>query len=83
MSTIKINVKVVERTAQALLVSDGRKEVWVPLSQIEEVIEEPGLFGSEITGILVPDWLAADKGLQQHQDDATLDMFGGAVCATP
>jgi hypothetical protein len=77
MSTIKINVKVVERTGHALLVSDGRQEVWVPISQIEEVIEEPGLFGSEVTAIVVPDWLAADKGLQQHQDDATLDLFGG------
>lgn len=79
MSTIKINVKVVERTALALLVSDGRKDVWVPLSQIEEVIEEPGLFGPEVTAIMVPDWLAADKGLQAGQDDATLDLFGGAA----
>lgn len=78
MSTIKINVKVVELTDLALLVSDGRKEAWVPLSQIEEVIEEPGLFGPEVTAIVVPTWLATDKGLQQLQDDDTLDMFGGA-----
>lgn len=77
MSTIKINVKVVERTGMALLVSDGRQQVWVPISQIEEVIEEPGLFGSEVTAIVVPDWLAADKGLQAGQDDDTLDLFGG------
>ena len=79
MSTIKINVKVVERTDLALLVSDGRKEAWVPLSQIEEVIEEPGVFGPVVTAIVVPEWLATDKGLQQLQDDDTLDMFGGAV----
>jgi len=79
MSTTKINIKVVERTDLALLVSDGRKEAWVPLSQIEEVIEESGLFGPVITAIVVPEWLAADKGLQKHQDDDTLDMFGGAV----
>lgn len=79
MSTIKINVKVVERTDLALLVSDGRKEAWVPLSQIEEVIEEPGLFGPIITAIIVPEWLAADKGLQpDHQDEDTLDLFGDA-----
>lgn len=79
MSTVKIHVKVVERTDLALLVSDGRKEAWVPLSQIDEVIEEPGLFGMEVTAIVVPEWLASDKGLQQvNQDDDTLDLFGGA-----
>ena len=79
MSTTKINVKVVERTDLALLVSDGRKEAWVPLSQIEEVIEEPGLFGPVITAIVVPEWLAADKGLQQLHDDDTLDLFGSVA----
>ncbi len=80
MNTIKINVKVVERTGLAMLVTDGHKEAWVPLSQIEEVIEEPGLFGTEVTAIVVPEWLAADKGLRQHQaDDDTLSLFGGAI----
>lgn len=80
MSSVKINVKVVERTSLALLVSDGHKEVWVPLSQIEEVIEEPGLFGPEVTAIVVPTWLATDKGLQQdNQDEDTLDLFGDAA----
>lgn len=79
MSTIKIKVKVVERTNLALLVSDGRKEAWVPWSQIEEAIQEEGLMGPEITAIVVPQWLADDKGLKQHQKDAdTLDLFGGA-----
>lgn len=81
MSTIKINVKVVERTDLALLVSDGRKEAWVPLSQIEEVIEEPtGSFGLvTTTSIVIPDWVAREKGLQQlNQDEDTLDLFGGA-----
>lgn len=79
MNTVKINVKVVERTDLALLVSDGRKEAWLPLSQIGEVIEEPGLFGIEVAAIVVPTWLATDKGLQVvNQDDNTLDLFGGA-----
>lgn len=78
MSAVKINVKVVERTDLALLVSDGRKDAWVPLSQIEEFIEESGPFGPVVVAIVVPDWLAADKGLQQLQDDDTLDLFGGA-----
>lgn len=79
MSTVTINVKVVERTDLALLVSDGRKEAWVPLSQIEDTIEEEdGMFGVNITAIIIPEWLATDKGLQQgNQDENTLDMFGG------
>lgn len=79
MSTIRINVKVVEQTDLALLVSDGRKEAWVPLSQIEDTIEEEdGMLGVNITAIIIPEWLASDKGLQQaHQDEDTLDLFGG------
>ena len=78
MSTIKINVKVMERTNLSWLVTDGRKQAWVPISCIEEVIEEPSLFGMEVAAIVVPEWLATDKGLQQlNQDDDTLDLFGG------
>ncbi|OGB26224.1 MAG: hypothetical protein A3I66_00810 [Burkholderiales bacterium RIFCSPLOWO2_02_FULL_57_36] len=80
MSSLKINVKVRGRTSLAMLVFDGQKEAWVPLSQIQEVIEESGLFGDEVTAIVVPDWVAAEKGLQQlQQDDDTLDLFGGDV----
>ena len=80
MSTIKINVNVVERTDLALLASDGRKEAWVPLSQIEEVIEEPGLFGPKVTAIVLPEWLATDKGLQPgNQDEHTADLFRGSA----
>lgn len=81
MSTVKINVKVVEHTDLALLVSDGCKEAWVPLSQIDEVITEPSCGGPMVTAIVVPKWLAADKGLMQRggQDDDTLDMFGGVA----
>lgn len=78
MSTVKLHIKVVERTDLAWLVSDGRKEAWVPISCIDEVIEESGLFGPEVTAIVVPDWLATDKGLQpSNQDEDTLDLFGG------
>jgi hypothetical protein len=80
MTSIKINIKVVERTALALLVSDGHKDAWVPLSQIEEVFEEDdGMLGTNITAIVIPKWLAEDKGLKHHQLDVdTLDLFGGA-----
>ena len=79
--TIKINIKVVERTPLALLVSDGHKDAWVPLSQIEEVFEEDdGMLGTNITAIVIPVWLAETKGLKQHQQDVdTFDLFGGAA----
>lgn len=81
MASVKIHVTVVQRTDLALLVNDGCKDAWVPHSQIEEVIEEPTgpLRLVDITAIVIPDWLAKDKGLQpQQQDEDTLDLFGGA-----
>lgn len=41
MTTIKINVTLHARTDHAILVSDGQRQAWVPLSQIEEEITEP------------------------------------------
>ena len=82
MNTVKINVRLVSRTDLAILVNDGQREVWVPLSQVEEEIEEPkGNFGLvTTTAIVVPDWVAAEKGLRQiNLDEDTLDMFGGAA----
>lgn len=38
-NTVKINVTLVSRTDLAILVNDGRREVWVPLSQVVEEIE--------------------------------------------
>ena len=81
MSTVKINVTLLGRTDHAILVSDGQREAWVPLSQIEDEIKEPtGSFGLvTTTSIVIPDWVAREKGLQQlNQDEDTLDLFGGA-----
>lgn len=80
MSSVKIAVTLLGRTDLAILVSDGQREAWVPLSQIEEEIEEPkGNFGLvTTTAIVVPDWVAREKGLQQlTQDEDTMDLFGG------
>lgn len=80
-TTVKINVELISRTDLAILVSDGQRQAWVPLSQIEETIEEPtGPMGTiTTTAIVVPDWVAREKGLQQRgQDVDTLDLFGGA-----
>lgn len=82
MSSVKIAVTLLGRTDLAILVSDGQREAWVPLSQIEEEIEEPsGNFGLvTTTAIVVPDWVAREKGLQQlNQDEDTMDLFGGSA----
>jgi len=46
------------QTEKAILFYDGKIEVWVPLSQLEdyEVKDE------EVT-IMIPEWLALEKGL--------------------
>jgi len=80
MTTVKIPITLIARTDAALLVDDGQREVWVPLSQIEDEIEEPtGHLGLvTTTAIIVPEWVAREKGFQpSNQDTATLDLFGG------
>lgn len=78
MSAIQINVKVRGQTDLALLVATTEGSDWVPRSQIQEVIEEPGLMGPEITAIVIPEWLAHMKGLiTRGTDQNTQDMFGG------
>lgn len=82
LDLVKINVTLISRTDLAILVSDGQREVWVPLSQIEEEVEEiTGQMGLvTTTAIVVPDWVAREKGLQQlNQDEDTMDLFGGAA----
>lgn len=81
MTTVKINVTLIGRTDLAILVNDGRREAWVPLSQVEEEIMEPAgpLNIVTTTAIIVQDWVATEKGLQpSQQDDCTIDLFGGA-----
>lgn len=82
MSSVKINVILMGRTDLAILVNDGQRDAWVPLSQIEEEIQEPvGPLGLvTTTAIVVSDWVAREKGLQQvTQDVDTLDLFRGAA----
>lgn len=80
MSTVKINVTVASRTPLAILVNDGKRETWVPLSQVDEEIQEPGGMLGEFTtvAIVVQDWVAHEKGLTAAGgDELTVDMFGG------
>ncbi len=79
MTPLLIPVQQVARTPLAILVSNGQREVWVPLSQIIEEITEPaGPMGlPTTTAIVVPDWVASEKGLQPAAQDAhTPDLFG-------
>lgn len=81
MTSVRIDVGLVASTDLAILVTNGPREVWVPLSQIEEEIEEPtGAFGIvTTTAIIVPHWVAREKGLQlADPDEDTLDLFGDA-----
>lgn len=83
MSNVKIIVKQLGRTDLAILVSDGRTQAWVPRSHIVEEIKEPagGILNEDTTvAIVVPEWVAQEKGLQQVDQDAdTMDLFGEAA----
>ncbi len=77
--TVKIKVTLIGRTDLAILVSDGKRQAWVPLSQIEEEIEEPtGPMGIvTTTEIVLQDWVAKERGLEpSNEDDMTMDLFG-------
>jgi hypothetical protein len=58
--TIELSVEAIRFTDLAVLVNDGDREAWIPLSQISEDTkpDEPGYCTIEI-----PEWLAQDKGL--------------------
>lgn len=57
----EIDVEVTARTAKAVLVHTGNKEeaVWLPLSQVE--LHPTGIGGIET--VVLPEWLALEKGL--------------------
>lgn len=59
MKDIEIAVEVRAETAKAMLIFDGKTEVWIPKSQIKDQCEEKGV----ITSIFITEWLATEKGL--------------------
>lgn len=61
MDRVEIDVTIEAQTDQAVLVSDGDKEVWIALSQIEDVDDLPEI-GEEGT-ISIPYWLAYKEDL--------------------
>lgn len=57
---IEIDVDVKRATPNALLVSDGTTEAWIPRSQIKDMCENDN---GKITSIFISEWLAKEKGL--------------------
>lgn len=64
---VEVDCKVVHRTANAVLVDDGRTDrqgkpvhTWIPNSQIYDWIRDGK---DKITGVLIPEWLADREGL--------------------
>ena len=56
-----VEVEIRLKTDHAILVHDGKREAWLPLSQIEDAddVLEPG----HHVELLIPEWLATEKGL--------------------
>ena len=55
---IDITGEIRARTDRAVLLFDGMREVWLPLSQIEIDGDRPG-----VVEVAMPEWLALEKGL--------------------
>jgi hypothetical protein len=56
---VEIEVEVIKKTEEAVLINDGSIEAWILLSQIEGDCPEEGVGGT----ISIPDWLAEERGL--------------------
>ena len=57
---VEVDCTVRAETGKALLIYDGKKEVWIPKSQIEEARKSKD---GKINRVTLPEWLATDKGL--------------------
>ena len=57
---IEITVDIKHETERAYLISDGDNEAWIPKSQLED---DPEHVSGETYTIIIPEWLAQDKGL--------------------
>lgn len=56
---VEIACEVRAETEKAILIFDGKVEVWIPRSQIKDECEEDG----KITSIFLSEWMANEKGL--------------------
>ena len=61
-SRVEVDVEEIRRTDAAILVRDADdKQIWLPLSQVV-ILEEDFLPGGSMK-LLIPEWLAIEKGL--------------------
>lgn len=59
MKTVELDVEVKHKTEKAWLCYDGKQEVWIPVSAIDDYCEE----GGKVTSIFITEWMAKEKGL--------------------
>lgn len=59
MTSIEIACDVLHETDDAFKIYDGAVIVWIPKSQVIEVVEARGA----IEALVLPEWLAKAKGL--------------------
>lgn len=59
---VELEVTVKAVTDKALLINDGKIDVWLPKSQISDWSGSEEL-DRNVTSVFVPEWLAIEKGL--------------------
>jgi len=57
---VELDLRIVRGNTRSCLVTDGTREEWLPISQIEDIQEIPG---AEFSRITIPEWLARDREL--------------------
>lgn len=61
-STVEIECIVKIITERAVLINDGKRDVWIPISQISDWVGGDEI-DTSIESIFIPEWLAIEKGL--------------------
>jgi hypothetical protein len=59
---VEIECEVKAATDKALLIFDGKREVWLPKSQITDFSGSDNL-DINVTSVFISEWLATEKGL--------------------
>lgn len=61
---VEIECEVRSVTRDAILIFDGKREAWIPKSQVDDWCDGPDdAPGHGTTSIFIPEWLATEKGL--------------------
>ena len=62
--TVEIECEVRAVTRAAIQIHDGKREAWIPKSQITDWTDGPDdAPGAGTTSIFIPEWLATERGL--------------------